>query len=265
MTTAQPMLCSWISRALVLAATLALFALAGAPGCGAGKPVMPSSNSSPYGGEGDVIWAVAPLRNESGVSTFDELALTDTLTNEVQQVAGVSVVPVNRTLAAMRALGLPAVRTASDALAICRTLGVDAIVVGVVTAYDPYDPPTLGMNLALYAMSETMHVGKPPEIDPAALRGSPTDPNAGIVGSAAKEPLSVIAEVLDASDGATRERIRQYAAGRHDPSSALGWRRYTASMGLYAKFACFEMTGRLLASERARLARIEARAQSAPN
>ena len=94
-----------------------------------------------------------------------------------------------------------------------------------------------------------------PHDDPLALRGSATDP----AGSAARAAgaTSVVSAVLDASNGAVRQRIRDYAQGRHDPNSALKWKQYTASMTLYAKFACFDMCQRLLRAEQDRLAQVD--------
>ena len=136
------------------------------------------------------------------------------------------------------------------------------MIVGSVTAWDPYDPPMLGLSLALFQGDGAAHAprGLNPDDDPLTLKGLTTD--GSINGRAADRPVAVFSAVFDASNGATREAIRAYAEGRHDPRSALGWKRYTASMSLYAKFACFEASRRLIASERNRLGAAETRAET---
>lgn len=265
MTTAQYMLAVIRNTDSRMAfGTLAFIACALLLGaCNGSKYVTPSAQLPAHPAPQGAIWAVAPLRNESGVSIVDELAFTDTLVAEMSDAPGIVVLPVNRTLAAMRALNMPSINTPAQARELARALGADAVVVGAITAWDPYEPPVLGISLALF--DGTGRAGAPrglnPDDDPMTLRGMTTDGSMNAE-RRSDEPLAVFAAVLDASNGATRELIRAYAEGRHDPSSALGWKRYTASMSLYAKFACFEASKRLIASERTRMGVPEVRAET---
>lgn len=263
MTTAQYMFAS--TRATHARTTLGSLLLACAlilGACASQKYVTPTTHLPAHPAPEGAIWAVAPLRNESGVSIVDELAVTDILVAEMSDAPGIVVLPVNRTIAAMRSLNLPSIDTPAQARQLARTLGADALVVGSITAWDPYDPPVLGISLALFqgAGPAPTPRGFGADEDPMALRGMATD---GSYNPARYEeqPLAVYAAVLDASNGTTRELIRAYAEGRHDPRSALGWKRFTASMSLYAKFACFEASRRLVASERQRMGVPEVRAE----
>jgi len=246
MTTAQLMLLRCATMCVLLLIPLA-------PGCQQ-THIEPVGHDSPYSAQNPVVWALAPLRNESGTSIANELALSDALVNEIQQVSGVQALPVNRAIGALRVLGLGSIDTPEQARALGAALGADYVLVGTITAYDPYDPPTLGLTLALFEM----RTGPAPspiasEWDPLATRGQPTDRMVVPGSPASDEPVAVVAELLDAADGAVRARVRRYALGRSDPTSALGWQRYIKSMGLYVKFASFEFTQRLLDSERVRL------------
>lgn len=253
MKTAQSML---VGRAgLIAAVLLACFSLAaGLTACSASKKpdALPMLLSSPYGGKTEIVLAVAPLLNESGVSIVDELAVTDALVNELQQVQGVSALPVNRTLAGMRALKLPRIDSVTQARALAKAVGADGLVVGTITAWHPYDPPILGLNVALFGRSPLLRGPADPFVDPAAMQSSRTEPGAA-PNPAALGPLSAISRTYDASSGETRQRIKIYAEGRHDPQTALGWKRYTSSMGLYTKFACYEIARELLDAEKSRL------------
>jgi hypothetical protein len=209
---------------------------------------QPAVLSSPYA-EPDVVWAVAPLTNESGVSIVDELAVTDDLVDAITEVQGITALPVNRTLAAMRALGLPGVRSPGEARALARALGADAIVVGTITDWYPYDPPRLGMNLALYPRTKALDVGA---IDPVKLSQATTDSQIS-PGPAPQLPVAAIGEHFDASNHAVIADVRAFAVGRTDQRSAMGDEIYTKSMERYTQFVCFRMVELILDKERARL------------
>src|SRR5262249_8089222 len=139
MTTVQSMLAGMIRLSTIAALSLAI-----APGCASSGDQLeaPAVLVSPYfPARTNVLLAVAPPSNESGVSTFDPLTVGDDLVAAVSEARGLSAVPMNRTLAAMGAKGLSAIRTPREAKILADALGVDGVIVGSVTAYDPYDPP----------------------------------------------------------------------------------------------------------------------------
>ncbi|MFG0258182.1 MAG: hypothetical protein ACF8GE_09800 [Phycisphaerales bacterium JB043] len=224
------------------------------------KLVPPRVLQSPYPSvNGDVLWAVAPMRNESGVSVVDELAMADTLASQIQQVRGISTVPVNRTLGVMQELGIAQVGSPADATAIARALGADAIVVSNITAWDPYDPPELGLQLGLYVVRNPLGQAANTSLNPRDLQAAPSDYDLPSVTSLGT-PSSTAAEHLDASNHEIQQAVMTYAQGRHDPTQPLGWRRYIASMTLFTEFGCHRLTERLLDSERLRIARQRASA-----
>ncbi len=185
MTIEQHMLASTWSRTRAL---LLLFTLLGAAplGCASSKDPLgtPTALVAPYETiQGDVLWAVAPPRNESGVGLLDPLTIADTLAATIQEVRGVSVVPVNRTIGAVRALGMYQVTSGADARRLALELGVDAVVVGSITAWNPYKPPRLGLSLALYGRPGSDRLTeRSADIDPRQLTSATTErrlPNAG--------------------------------------------------------------------------------------
>jgi len=237
--------------------------LAALSGCTVEELRLPQSNYAPYQTRGDVLWAVAPLRNESGTSAVDPLATTDELVEALQQVEGIRALPVNRTLAAIRASGVEEIDSPAKAKEVAASLNADAVVVGTITAWNPYDPPEFGLNLALYAVSDAMRAADReggPRVDPRAIQAAPTDYTLPR-GEPARdeEPLSTASEHLDGANHEVQRAVRAYAEGRHDPDGPMGWRRYLASMSLFTEFACQRLAARLLDAERIRLARLEAR------
>jgi hypothetical protein len=230
-----------------------------AAGCAAPKELKtPAELVAPYDtSRGEVLWGIVPLRNESGTSTADPLALSDKIAAAVAQVRGVRAVPVNRTLAAMRALQMTELTNPADLRKLAAEMGVDGLIVGSITAFDPYDPPKLGLALALYSRSEAMDFGQvaPQPLDTRRLQYQPTDYQYFPRSTYAQGPASVISEHLDGKNHQVLADVRQYAEGRHDPRSALGWRRYIASMDLFTEFAAWHAVSRLLDHEWIRLAR----------
>ena len=216
----------------------------------------PATLRTPYGPEQAItVWAVAPMRNESGTSAVDPMLVSDAMVAQLQQVYGVQVLSLNRTLAAMRSLGLASIESQADAIGLAQELGVDAIVVGTITAYDPYDPMQLGLALALLAPSGSPIIGDSTmtnTVDPYALQAAGSD--FGLpVGGASAAPLSVVAVHYDGANHMVQQAAKQYAQGRSKTVSALGWERYLASMKLFTKFACYDATARLLRHEKRRL------------
>lgn len=248
--------------AAVLGAAVVTMA-AGLGGC-AGRPDLtaPEVQVAPYGTVGnEIVWALAPLRNESGVSQVDVLAVSDTFVGVLTEVRGITCLPMNRTLAAMRALDMASVNSPTDAKRLAAMLGADGVVVGTITAWEPYDPPKLGVNVALFARDGAMGVS-PTGVNPVNLANSPVDTRpAGF----AERPLAVVSEHLDGKSHEVQMDVRRYAEGRHEGATALGWRRYMASMELFTQFAANHLAGRLLQSERLRLARQSAPVYTPPN
>lgn len=233
-----------------------------ATGCAGGEPLTPPRPLiSPYRqAEGDLIWAVAPLRNESGTSLVDSLAVSDALVNRLQEVDGVSGLPMNRTIGAMRATGVQQVDSPAAARQLARSLGADAILVGTITAWDPYEPPEFGMNLALFAVSERMHAASEAiTVDPRAMQAAASDyglepPEP----SRAGDPVAAVSEHFNGASHEVQMLARRYAEGRHQRASSLGWKRYLASMPLFTEFACYTLVDELLDVERIRLAQLAA-------
>lgn len=259
MTTVQTMLMpytrlirgGWKPRALLISSLVCAAAISGCnSGSGQAELVPPELLVAPYDtSRGEVLWAVAPLGNESGVSTVDTDMVADALASKIDEARGIACLPLNRTIAAMRSRGMRSVRTPGDARTLATALGVDAVLVGNITAYDPYDPPKLGLSLALYSRQRQGS----DEFDPVKLKTSFSDYGQVTRSQFADRPAAVVTEHLDGANHEVQMELRRYASGRHDHGSALGWRSSLASMDLYTEFAAHFAVSRLLEQERLRL------------
>lgn len=255
MTSAQTMLSAALLAATLLISTISM------GGCAINSPremmYPPGVIVSPYDtSEGDVLWAVLPPVNESGTSLADELLIGDSIVAAAQGIRGVRCLPVNRTVEAVRSLGFTrGIQSSSDAHKVAEYLGADAVLAGSITAYDPYDPPVLGLALALYARPGAMANAAQAKLDSRALTMAFTDFGTFDGLSFAGEPVSVVSEHLDARDHSVLMAVRSYAQGRSDHTSALAWRVYTASMDLYTQFVAHHTVGRLIDEEWLRLSR----------
>lgn len=246
MTRKHARIVAWI--ACVAGATASLIGCSSAP-----ELAAPRSTIAPYStAQGELLWAVAPLRNESATSTVDALAISDRVVEAVEQVKGVRAIPMNRTIETMRALKMPLVRTPGDARKLADALGVDALVIGSITAYEPYDPK-LGLALALVPRTEAMQGRAMPTdqgVDPRTVQSSPTEivppPSSG-------EPASAVSEFFDGKNQAVQLDVRTFAEGRSDKVTASGWRRYLKSVDLFAEFAAYRTIDSLVQAETIRL------------
>ena len=206
---------------------------------------------SPYKASGgDVLWAVTPLANESGVSFVDTARIADDLVNSIDEVRGLSCLPMNRTLGLMRARGIRAVTSPQEARALANALGVDGLIVGTITAYDPYDPPKIGLKLALFARNPGVNS---PDMDPLCLQVAYTEFDQKLASQYLTKPVAALSEHLDGANHEVEMQLRRYAEGRHDPDCALGWKSIMASMELYTRFAAFISVSRLIEQEHQRV------------
>jgi hypothetical protein len=229
-------------RSIITIAGL-LFATAFA-GCG--------PESKPYGTEAQVflpgkqrqVWAVAPAVNLSG-QQVDPLIQADDLFQQLQQVHGLTVIPVNRTAEVYAALHLSKIESPEQAALVCEQLGCDALVVPTITIYDPYDPPKLGAALNLFRKDKA---AAPPNVDVHELSREATPPPAAVLPAPQQAAFKQTVGMFDATNGTVREKLNSYAGGRHDPVGPLGTREYLLNMDRYSGFVYHELIGDLLRS-----------------
>jgi hypothetical protein len=254
MTTEQTMLKRFGSAAL--AAAILATSLAFGYGCARKEGLaVPTVLSAPYDTtRGDPLWAVVPLRNESGTTLVDRFEVSDKVVAAAAQVRGVRVLPLNRTIATMRGLGLSELGSPADARRLAVELGVDGLILGSIIAWDPYNPPKAGIALALYEAPGALQNAQA-GLDVRALRYQPTDYQYFPRTAFSDAPASVVSEYLDGKNHQVQTDLQRYARGRHDPGAALGWRRYLTSMDLFSEFATWHAVERLLEHESIRLAR----------
>src|SRR5690606_15144290 len=113
------------SGARWMAPLLAVFlaSFAGAPGCATdpGDLRPPHVLVAPYDAtDGNVLWAVAPLVNESGTTDANSMAVSGAGVALITETRGLPAVPLNRTIGAIRALGRTPVANVADARALAK-------------------------------------------------------------------------------------------------------------------------------------------------
>ncbi|MEX0744263.1 MAG: hypothetical protein WD118_01565 [Phycisphaeraceae bacterium] len=200
------------------------------------------------------VWAVAPLMNESGSRHADGVRLADQLARQLETAAPLSVVAVNRVLDAMDGLEMGVVTRPEEAELLRRTLGVDALLVGTVTTYEPYDPPKLGLSVELYAGPVS---GPGAELDLRELSRASTDEMSRpeLPQPVGGGPATVISGYYDAADPRVRDQLKTYGTQRGvEAHGTRDWRLYRISMDLYSEFVSYQVSWQLLEAERRRLA-----------
>jgi hypothetical protein len=200
------------------------------------------------------VWAVAPLRNESGSGHADGIRFSEALAEQLQRVVNVDVLAVNRCLAAMESLEIAQVTAAPQAHRLMKLLGADGLVIGSITVYEPYDPPAMGLAIELYGheRAEDLHAA-----DPRVLSRSAVPPDErGPAQKQAGRPVSAVAGVYRASEPHVRRWLRRYARRRGPVMDDDAWHRYRISTDLYTRFVAHVMARRLVAAETARIARV---------
>ncbi|MBI1311339.1 hypothetical protein GC176_08530 [bacterium] len=139
---------------LLVAVSALLTLLSAAPGCA----VVDVGVRNPVPGLETV--AVAPFFNLSQERTVDGREFALAYYSELQKVPGFEVLPVGVAERAMLENGL-AMQDPADALQLARILGVDAVVIGAVTDYDPYSP-RVGLKVAWYSPKQWLFLPNSP-------------------------------------------------------------------------------------------------------
>jgi hypothetical protein len=209
------------------------------------QPLIAPYNSP----QGEVTWAIVPPRNESGTTTLDPLTVGDALVATCEEIRGVRTVPLNRTIAAMQDLKLGSISTPAQAQLLAETMGVDAVLVSTITAYDPY-MPEMGLAVALYARPGAMYPTEvPTQQDPRLLSRQTTDDALIKSASFGNKPVSAVSNHLSGRNHQVQADVMTYAAGRQRGTSALGWKRYLASMPDFQLFVCYRTINLVLNQE----------------
>lgn len=182
------------------------------------------------------VVAIAPFVNQSGSADVEPLVVSDLFFSELQMVRGFAVLPVNRSLQAMAALRMHSLRSPADAIRLAEAVGADMIVVGAITAYDPYDPPELGLAVQLYVVP-----------------GRGLDDGCELPADGAILPRAQLAEVYNARHDIIRKRVQHFAEIRGSDDSPLGWRLYTKSIRHYVRFASYQAICQIIELEANRL------------
>jgi hypothetical protein len=213
---------------------LMLGALLGAAGC---QPEV-----KPYGNEHQLfmpgtkrqVWAIAPVINLSGQKGVDAVLQADLVYQQMQQVHGLTLIPVNRVVEAFAGLKIEKVQSAEQAAVVCDLLGCDALVVASVTVYDPYDPPKFGVSMQVF--SKPAGFSRPKNVDVRELSRAAGPAEDDSLPRPSVHFLQAVG-MYDAANGSVRDAVKEYAHGRADPMGPLGDKEYLSSMERYCGFA----------------------------
>lgn len=222
-------------------------------------PVGGCGFKKPYGVEAEAylptkkrqVWAVAPAINLSGQKDVDPLLQADLLYAQLQQVHGLTVVPVNRVVEVYAGLRIEKVQTPEQAAIVCDLLGCDGLLVPTVTAFDPYDPPKLGASVQLFR--KPRGYARPDNVDPRDLARQAAEKTDSLPAPGAGNFVQAVG-MFDAANGSVREKLEAYAAGRNDPNGPMGVREYYISMDRYCGFVYSTLINDVLRQIREKIA-----------
>ena len=217
------------------------------------------SSQKPYGVETEAylpakkrqVWAVAPVINLSGQKDVDPLLQADLVYAQLQQVHGLTVIPVNRVVEVYAGLRIEKVQTPEQAALVCDLLGCDALVVPTVTEFDPYNPPKLGASVQVFR--KPRGYARPDNVDPRDLARQASMQSESLPGPSAGQFVQAVG-MFDAANGSVRQKLEAYAAGRNDPNGPMGLKEYYISMDRYCGFVYSTLVSDVLRQIREKVA-----------
>ena len=237
-----------MKRSLIVLCQIAI--LASFAGCESPKP---------YGVETELylpakkrqVWAVAPVINLSGQKDVDPLLQADLVYAQLQQVHGLTVIPVNRVVEVYAGLHMEKVQTPEQAALVCDLLGCDALLVPTVTEFDPYNPPKLGASVQVFR--KPRGYARPDNVDPRDLARQASMQSESLPGPGAGQFVQAVG-MFDAANGSVRQKLEAYAAGRNDPNGPMGVKEYYISMDRYCGFVYSTLVSDVLKQIREKIA-----------
>jgi hypothetical protein len=211
-------------------------------GC-AEKPVVYGfERTLSWPGERRQVWAIAPAVNLSGQEQVDPLLQADLVYQQLQQVNGITAIPVNRVVEVYASLRIEKVQSEQQAALVCDLLGCDGLLVPTVTAYDPYNPPKFGAALQLFG--NTGSGARPAAVDPRELARQATPGTSESLPQGGGFVQTV--GMFDAANGSTRDALFAFASGRNDPAGPLGAKEYVLNMDRFCGFVYHTLIGQLI-------------------
>ncbi len=211
------------------------------PGC-AQEPHYGSEMALVWSGNKRLVWAIAPAVDLSGQKQVDPLLQGDLVFQQVQEVTGITAIPVNRVVEVYASLHIDRVQSEEQAALVCDLLGCDALLIPTVTAYDAYNPPKFGAALQLFG--KPMFYARPANVDVRELVRSAT-PGQNESVQPAGDFIQVVG-MYDAANGSVREDVFNFAHGRNDPKGPLGAKEYFVNMDRFCAFAYHKLIGDLI-------------------
>lgn len=210
--------------------------------------------------------AVAPFQNEAG-GDIDMLGFSETFASELVQFPGFTVVRPREVVERARAGGFTLPLTSdADAVKLAKALGVDAIVVGAITEYDPYYPPRVA--LAAQMVGVRRFSLRSIDVDRLVPSGKPFRIDAG----RQDQVVAALEKVWDSNWDITRMELRGYTMAHAGDDNAYPEEDATLRvMERYWRFVANRMVRNLLdqgqerqqAAERAAQAEAQAEAERA--
>jgi hypothetical protein len=214
-------------------------------GCAKHEPVYGREQVKSLTTKRRQVWAVAPVINLSGEKGVDAFLQADLVFQQLQQVQGVTAVPVNRVAEVYATLRIDRVASPEQAALVCDLLHCDGLIVPTVTIYDTYNPPKLGAAMQLF-VKPGMFV-KVPNVDPRELAKSAAPRQVDPMPAAGGDVIQAVG-LFDAANGTVRDRLHIYAAGRNDPVGPMGEKEYYMNMDRYCGFAYSELIEQIIVS-----------------
>lgn len=198
---------------------------------------------------------VAPFFNRSTALWLSGREVAVAFYTELQQVGGLTVVPVGVVETAMRRHRIE-LTDAQQAVELARVLELDALVVGAITHFDPYRPPQLGLSVRVYGRGPRAPAAE------ASLERLSRSPAAASRPAALDGPSPRIAvdRLFDAGRPDVVAAIQHYAQVRAGDQRVDGWQSYLDRSDDFIRFCCYQIVRTHLARPMpGRLARAAAR------
>jgi hypothetical protein len=240
-----------IRTGAILAVTVAVAALGGCAPITDRIEVRGEKLFNSLSGVNTVV--VAPMMNLSTNRDVDLVETTNAFASELQQVQGLTVVPLGRVYQYLAQSKVATVGSPEEARQLAKAFGAQACIVAAVTEYDPYNPPRVGLTVQMFTVGELPPPRGTPGFDPVEAEQAGVPLAAPQTGES--RPRDVLSHVFSGRNVEVEHLAQKYARERMTDSTPFGWRRFVADQHEFVRLCCYGMIREML-GEQGRAARM---------
>jgi hypothetical protein len=190
---------------------------------------------------------VAPAMNLSTNPDIDLVEVTNTFFSELQQVQGLTVVPLGRVKQFLTDNKMATVGSPEEAKQLAAAFKAQACIVLAVTEYDSYNPPRVGLAMQMYTVGGLPAASGTPGFNPVDAERSAVPFN--VPAEVAAKPRDSISLIFSGRNDDVEQLAKKYSQERMADNTPFGWRRSIVDQHEFLRLCSYGMIREMMGKD----------------